>query len=230
MSSSIIVIMKGLKRFELLGSVVRLHSKKFGKTLVLEVTLAGQGERVWYHTVRYLGSFAEQLVDLLDEGDPFLALGEITLYERKDGNNLLQLNGEHGLLVDKAVSYDYDKNGSPRMREGKNRCSLIGRLTATPERRQMGSGNLLTAFRVAVKDSKDKTCFIETRAFSQDLVRKTEALGRGIPVWITGSLYSTSWLSQSGEKRYGLEVHADDLEVLFAFNQQNVGAKEMVGA
>ena len=221
LNNGIIYSMKGLKRFELMGSVAKLKMRELTNVSILELTLAGESERIWYHTIRYINKYAELINSSVKVGDPFLAIGEITSYAREDGVTLIQLTGDNGFKVDKAISYNYDKNNTPRMRGGKNEATVIGRIVRSPERRETNSGISFTVFTIAAADNTGKTTFIESRAFSPNVVRKTQSFAPGDPIWSKGAIYSTTWINSKGEKRFGLEFHLDEVETLIPLGQDS---------
>ena len=112
---------------------------------------------------------------------------------------------------------------------GVNRVTLIGNLGKDPEVRYAQNGNAVTKFSVATSESwKDKksgeqqertewhsvVCFARLAEIAGEYLRK------GSKVYIEGSLRTSSWETDSGEKRYRTEVNARELQMLDSKGQQ----------
>jgi len=94
-----------------------------------------------------------------------------------------------------------------------NQVTLIGRLVATPELRETGSGKSVTTIRVAT-DGKNHAEFhdVVLRGQLADFARSY--LGKGRLVYIEGRLQSRQWRATDGSIRRTIEIIANRLLAL----------------
>lgn len=98
-----------------------------------------------------------------------------------------------------------------------NKVILIGNLVEDPEIRQTPNGVPVTNFRIAVSrryqknEGSQDADFISIVAWRQtaEFVKRYFTKGKGILV--CGSLQSRSWTDNNNQKRYTLEVVADEV-------------------
>ncbi len=98
-----------------------------------------------------------------------------------------------------------------------NKVILIGNLVADPELKKTPSGVSVTSFRIAVgrryakegdavqADFFDIVCWRATAEFVVQYFTK------GKPILVCGALQSRNWTDQNGQKRYTVEVVADEV-------------------
>ena len=101
-----------------------------------------------------------------------------------------------------------------------NKVILIGNLVADPELKKTQSGISVTSFRIAVgrrfssKDSEaPQADFIDIVCWRSTAEFVTQYFTKGRPILVCGQLQSRTWTDQNGQKRYTVEVVAD--EVMF---------------
>jgi single-strand DNA-binding protein len=108
-----------------------------------------------------------------------------------------------------------------------NQVVLIGRLTKDPELRfTAGSGKAVATFNIAVNRpfSKEKEAdFFRVVVWGKQGENCANYLAKGRLVAVQGRLQNNNYETQSGEKRYTIEVVADRVEFLDwgNKNQQN---------
>ena len=104
-----------------------------------------------------------------------------------------------------------------------NRVVLTGNLTREPELRRTSSGMAILKFSIAVntrkKDSKtgewsDHANFVNCTMFGTRAESVSGYLNKGSKVGIEGKLNYSEWTDKQGNKRSGLDVTVDDLELL----------------
>ena len=100
---------------------------------------------------------------------------------------------------------------------------LLGRAVADPDLKYTPKGTPVLGFRIAVsrryKDPtsgewKDDASFFNVTVFGQSAERLGETLKKGSAVLVEGRLRSRSYETQSGEKRYVVEVIAQRAQCL----------------
>ena len=99
-----------------------------------------------------------------------------------------------------------------------NKVILVGRLTAEPELKQTPSGVSVIRFTVAVnrrrtrnaEQSEQQADFITVTAWRQTAEFISKYFRKGSAICITGSIQTSSWTDQQGQKRYSTEVVVDD--------------------
>lgn len=123
---------------------------------------------------------------------------------------------------------DFDR-GAPRapatpLRLGSlNVVILLGRVTMDPDLKYTPKGSAVLEFRIAVnrryKDKatdewKDDSSFFNVNAWGQQAERLSETMKKGSAVLVEGQLKSRTWETQSGEKRYAVDIWAARVQVL----------------
>ena len=114
-----------------------------------------------------------------------------------------------------------------------NKVILGGRLTADPELKTTPSGVSVTTFPLAVnrrtgKDGESAADFFTVTAWRSTAEFVTRFFRKGSSICVIGSLQTKNWTDQNGDRRYRVDVIAD--EVLFvdskteAPDAQNVSA------
>jgi single-strand DNA-binding protein len=108
-----------------------------------------------------------------------------------------------------------------------NKAILGGRLTADPELKTTVNSVSVTSFRLAVnrryKDEQGKqdTDFINVTAWRGQAEFICRYFKKGSNICIVGSIQSRTWTDKKGEKRYEVEVVAD--EAYFCETKQESG-------
>jgi single-strand DNA-binding protein len=98
-----------------------------------------------------------------------------------------------------------------------NHVILGGRLTADPELKTTPSGVAVTSFTVAVNrrfgskngeeaqaDFFNVTCWRQTAEFVSRYFRKASS------ICVVGSIHTRSWVDQTGQKKFGFDIVADE--------------------
>lgn len=98
-----------------------------------------------------------------------------------------------------------------------NKVTLIGNLTADTELKQTTSGVSVCSFTIAVnrrftKEGDQQTAdFIPVVTWRKDAEFVAKHFKKGTPILICGELQSRSWTDAQGQKKYALEVVADEV-------------------
>ena len=112
-----------------------------------------------------------------------------------------------------------------------NKVILCGRLTADPELRQTNSGIAVVRFTLAINRRMTKNTdgtqnqqadFITVVAWRERAEFISRYFRKGSALCITGSIQTSSWTDQQGQKRYATEVVADD--AMFVDSKNEGGA------
>ena len=116
-----------------------------------------------------------------------------------------------------------------------NKVILMGNMTADPELKQTTSGISVCSFTIAVNrrgakatDGQPTVDFIDIVAWRQSAEFVSRYFKKGNPILVCGQLQKRAWTDNQGQKRYAVEVVAD--EVAFASNANQGGAPAMGGA
>ncbi len=101
-----------------------------------------------------------------------------------------------------------------------NKVVLAGRLTADPELRQTPSGVSVIRVSIAVnrrrgrssdgEQQQQQTDFITLVAWRQTAEFISKYFRKGSAICVTGSIQTSTWTDQQGQKRYSTEVVVDD--------------------
>ena len=104
-----------------------------------------------------------------------------------------------------------------------NKVILMGNMVADPELKQTTSGISVCSFRIAVNrrtaksDNGQSTVdFFDIVAWRQSAEFVSRYFKKGNPILVCGQLQQRSWTDAQGQKRYTVEIQAD--EVTFASN------------
>ena len=100
-----------------------------------------------------------------------------------------------------------------------NRVLLVGRLTAKPELRYTNSNIPYTRFSVAVdgipsSNGERRTDFINTVAWRKQAENICQYLDKGSLVSVEGRLQTSNYTDKDGNKRYSMDVQADNVRFL----------------
>jgi single-strand DNA-binding protein len=118
------------------------------------------------------------------------------------------------------------------MARGVNKVTLIGNLGADPEMKYTAGGTAICKFRIATTEKfKDREGNQQERTEWHRIVAWAKLaeicgqyLSKGKQVYIEGSLRTSSWDDNDGNKRYMTEVNARDVQFLSGGNGQGNGA------
>lgn len=96
-----------------------------------------------------------------------------------------------------------------------NKVILIGHMTANPELRQTPNGINVCSFSIGItrkytKGEQSQSDFINIVAWRSNAEFIARYFKKGSPICICGSLQSRSWTDTNGNKRYTLEVVAEE--------------------
>lgn len=93
-----------------------------------------------------------------------------------------------------------------------NKVIIGGRLTAAPELKQTPQGVSVMSFSVAVNRKIDNkaTDFIDVVAWRKTAEFISKYFTKGSSICITGELQKREWTDNNGNKRYAVEVVADE--------------------
>ena len=105
-----------------------------------------------------------------------------------------------------------------------NRVLLVGRLTAKPELRYTNSNIPYTRFSVAVdgipsSNGERRTDFINTVAWRKQAENVCQYLDKGSLVSVEGRLQTSNYTDKGGNKRYTMDVQADNIRFLESRSQ-----------
>ncbi|MDD5747484.1 MAG: single-stranded DNA-binding protein [Actinomycetota bacterium] len=104
-----------------------------------------------------------------------------------------------------------------------NRVVLVGNLTRDPEMRMTPSGKKVTRFGIAVNrlpytneqgERVEGVDFFNISVFGRQAETSYQYLRKGRAVAIDGQLRSRTWETQDGQKRYAVEVNAQNVQFL----------------
>ena len=94
-----------------------------------------------------------------------------------------------------------------------NRVTLVGRLVATPELRETGSGIHVTTVRVATND-REQAEFHDVVLWRQHADFAVNYLTKGRLVYVEGRLQGRTWEATDGTQRRSVEIVADRFQAL----------------
>ncbi len=98
-----------------------------------------------------------------------------------------------------------------------NKVILIGNLTADPELKQTPNGISVCSFRIGISrryknaEGKYDSDFIDIVTWRQTAEFVTKYFKKGKSICVVGSLQQRSWTDQQQQKRYAVEVVADEV-------------------
>ena len=108
-----------------------------------------------------------------------------------------------------------------------NKVLLVGRLTRDPEMRTTGTGMVVTRFSVAVnqnftnKNGERGVDFINCSAFSKAAENIAKYCKKGSLVSVEGSIRTSSYDGQDGQKKYSTEVACSQVNFLSTKSETN---------
>ena len=115
-----------------------------------------------------------------------------------------------------------------------NKVILCGRLTADPDLRQTPNGIAVVRFTLAVNRRGSKNAdgsqnqqadFISVVAWRERAEFISRYFKKGSALCVSGSIQTSSWTDQQGQKRYATEVVADDAMFVDSKNESGVGGQ-----
>jgi single-strand DNA-binding protein len=101
-----------------------------------------------------------------------------------------------------------------------NNITLVGNITKSPELRFTASGQATTTFGLAVsrrwqnrqtQEWEEATSFFDVVCWRELAENVSDSLNKGARVVVTGRLEQRSWEVGEGERRYRIEVVADEV-------------------
>lgn len=102
-----------------------------------------------------------------------------------------------------------------------NKVMLGGRLTADPELKHTPQGMAVLSFSVAVgrKNDKEKTDFLNLKAFGKVAENISRYFRKGSSIFVVGNIQTNNWQDQQGNKRYSTEVAVDEFYFVDSKNE-----------
>lgn len=108
------------------------------------------------------------------------------------------------------------------MARGINKVILIGNLGADPEMKYTAGGTAICKFRIATSEvfkdrdgnQQERTEWHRVVAWARLAEICGQYLSKGRTVYVEGSLRTSSWDDQDGNKRYMTEINARDVQFL----------------
>ncbi len=110
-----------------------------------------------------------------------------------------------------------------------NYVALMGRVTMDPDLRYTPKGTAVLGLRIATNrryrdratdEWKEETYYFNANVWGQQAERIGETAKKGSAVLIEGELRSRSWETQSGDKKYMVEINARRVQVLDKFESR----------
>jgi single-strand DNA-binding protein len=109
-----------------------------------------------------------------------------------------------------------------------NHVTLIGRLTKNPELKYTQAGKSVASFSIANDktyvangEKKQQTSFFNCVSWGKLGETISKYCKKGHRIGIEGRLQQRSWTDQSGQKRYAVEVVAENMQFLQARTDSN---------
>ena len=175
---------------------------------ILELPLAGKGERTWYHRVTIFGKQAEQLAETAI-GTIVSVLGRLD-HQRweKDGAKRSAVKVIADAIGTTTGTTTPDARSQPVMDAATNTVLLAGNLTRDPETRETSNGEVTNATIAVNEYRKDSeyTHFIDVSRWNAPIPGS-----KGARVGVIGELRTRSFEGKSGERQYRTEVVASDV-------------------
>lgn len=113
-----------------------------------------------------------------------------------------------------------------------NKVILIGNLVSDPELKKTPGGVSVTSIRIAVgrrfKNSEggQDTDFLDVVAWRQTAEFICKYFSKGRPILVCGALQSRSWTDNNGQKRYNVEVVADEVSFVDKKSDSGMAPRE----
>ena len=120
-----------------------------------------------------------------------------------------------------------------------NKVVLAGRLTTDPELKQTPSGVSVVRVNLAINrrrrnsdaNEQQQTDFITIVAWRQTAEFISKYFRKGSAMCVTGSIQTSTWTDQQGQKRYSTEVVIDDAMFVDSRNESgDMGASDPYSA
>ena len=120
-----------------------------------------------------------------------------------------------------------------------NKVILAGRLTQEPELKQTPSGISVVRVNLAVnrrrtrstEQNEQQTDFITLVIWRQTAEFVSKYFRKGSAICVTGSIQTSTWTDQQGQKRYSTEVVIDDAMFVDSRNESgDMGGSDTYGA
>jgi len=105
---------------------------------------------------------------------------------------------------------------------GLSKATIIGNLGGDPEMRYTPAGRAFTSFSVACNrtystgegERKEETEWFRVTAWGKLAEVCSQYLNKGSRVYVEGRLSSRTWEGADGQKRFSLEVTANEMQIL----------------
>jgi single-strand DNA-binding protein len=110
-----------------------------------------------------------------------------------------------------------------------NKVILIGNLVADPELKATPAGVQVTSFRIAVGrrfkqgEGQQQTDFIDVVAWRSTAEFISKYFTKGKPILICGALQTRTWTDNNNQKRYAVEVVAEEASFVGSRGEQDGG-------
>lgn len=106
-----------------------------------------------------------------------------------------------------------------------NRVELIGRLTSKPELRYTNSNIAYSRFTIAInrpkrENEEEKTDFIDCVTWNKQAENLTKYQDKGNLIAVEGTIRKESYDDKDGNKKYYVEILANNIEYLQSKNNQ----------
>lgn len=107
-----------------------------------------------------------------------------------------------------------------------NKVILIGNMTADPELKQTAAGTSVCSFSIAVNrrfakadQGQQNVDFINIVTWRQQAEFVSRYFKKGNPILVCGQLQTRTWNDNQGQKRYAIEVVADEVSFVAPASQ-----------
>ncbi len=110
-----------------------------------------------------------------------------------------------------------------------NSITIIGRLTADVDTREVGSGTLVAKFSLACNEyfkGEERTSFFDVTAFGKTAEILRDYTGKGSQIAIAGTLRQERWETNEGAKRSKVVIIAQKVDLL---SKKNSGGESQSG-
>lgn len=98
-----------------------------------------------------------------------------------------------------------------------NQFTFVGNLTQDPKLTPLDQGNQVGHLRVAVNTNakgEEQTLFVDVTVWGRMAEVCEEYLSKGSKIFVTGSLWTDSWVGDDGKERFDLKVNADKVQFI----------------
>ena len=104
-----------------------------------------------------------------------------------------------------------------------NQVNLMGHVGKEPEMKYSANGNAVLTFSIAVNsgwgDNK-RTDWIDCVMFGNRAESVSEFIGKGDPLFVSGSIQINDWQDKEGNKRRGFNIVVNQVELLRGRTQE----------